>query len=126
MRRLTKILTVALLVLSLGLHWTLLQTIAWTGMLISYSQDGSLTEAVTKTFDGKHPCCLCKTIKSGQQEEKKQSREKISPDAKIKCIVPMEAAGFYRSVAVDAPRTISTLLPLSRQIEPQTPPPRAV
>jgi len=29
--------TVAVLVLSLGLHWALLQTVAWTGMILAYS-----------------------------------------------------------------------------------------
>jgi hypothetical protein len=40
-------------------------------MVISYSQDGSVVEAVTKTFDGSHQCNLCKSIAKGKKSEKK-------------------------------------------------------
>ena len=56
---------------SIGLHWAFLQAIAWAGMVITYSHDASLSEAVVKTFDGKHPCVLCKQIAKGKQSERK-------------------------------------------------------
>jgi hypothetical protein len=40
-------------------------------MVASYSQDGTVGEALAKTFDGKHPCPLCKAIAKGKQTEKK-------------------------------------------------------
>jgi len=62
---------VVILAATLGLHWTLLQTIAWTTMLADNLQSCSLHDAVVKTFDGKHPCCLCKAIAAGKKSEKK-------------------------------------------------------
>jgi hypothetical protein len=56
---------------TIGLHWALLQSVAWMGMVVAYSQDASFTEALVKTFDGKHPCSLCKEIARSQQSEKK-------------------------------------------------------
>ena len=56
---------------SIGLHWTLLQAVAWAGMIVSYSQEAPIGEAVVKTFDGQHPCNLCKQIAKGKQSEKK-------------------------------------------------------
>src|SRR5262249_16137718 len=56
---------------SIGLHWAFFQVVAWTGMVISYSQNATLTEAVAKTFDGQHPCKLCKQIAKTKQPEKK-------------------------------------------------------
>jgi hypothetical protein len=44
---------------------------AWLGMVVNYSQDGTVGEALVKTFDGKHPCALCKAIARGKQTEKK-------------------------------------------------------
>ena len=89
MSRTIKITAALLLVLTLGLHWTLLQTIAWTGMIVSYSRNASLTEAVSKTFDGQHPCCMCKAIKQGRAEEKQQQQKQESkPDSKIKLALP--------------------------------------
>jgi len=55
-----------------GTHWTVLQSIAWTRMLADNLGSSSLTEAVQKTFDGKHPCCLCKAIASGKKSEQKK------------------------------------------------------
>lgn len=37
-------------------------------MLISYSRDGTLMEAVEKTFDGAHPCHLCQAVEKGSKE----------------------------------------------------------
>jgi hypothetical protein len=69
--RLPKLLIALALALSIGVHWTVLQVVAWTGMVISYSQDAPLAQAVVKTFDGKHPCNLCKKIANGKRSEKK-------------------------------------------------------
>jgi len=62
-----------LLVIATGGPWAFLQSVAWTGMLINYSREVSFAEAVTKTFDGKHPCRLCQKIETGKQGEKKAS-----------------------------------------------------
>jgi len=60
-----------MLILSTGGHWILLQTVAWTGMIVSYSERAPLKEALTYTFDGKHPCCLCKAIAAAKKSERK-------------------------------------------------------
>ena len=69
--RLPRILIVLALAGSIGMHWALLQTVAWTGMIISYSQESALADAVAKTFDGRHPCKLCKQIAKEKRSEKK-------------------------------------------------------
>jgi len=40
-------------------------------MLASNLRTASFEQAVTKTFDGKHPCALCKQISAGKKAEKK-------------------------------------------------------
>jgi hypothetical protein len=64
------LLIVALLAATGG-HWALLQTVAWTNMLAENLQTCSVSAAVTKTFDGNHPCRLCKQIAAGKKSEKK-------------------------------------------------------
>jgi hypothetical protein len=54
-----------------GGHWAMLQSVAWAGMVKDFSRTGSLTEAVSKTFDGKHPCSMCKKIAAAQSHEEK-------------------------------------------------------
>lgn len=71
--RLAKFLVVAALVATTGAHWAALQTVAWTTMLANNLRTASLTEAVSKTFDGEHPCCLCQAIKAGKQSEQKST-----------------------------------------------------
>lgn len=56
---------------ALGLHWAALQSIAWAGMLLNYSRAGSVTEAFEKTFDGRHPCPLCRALSKSQESGKK-------------------------------------------------------
>jgi hypothetical protein len=69
--RFGKLFLVLALAAILGAHWTLLQTVAWTTMLTDNLCTHSAKEAVTETFDGKHPCCLCKAIAAGKRSEKK-------------------------------------------------------
>jgi len=68
-----RIIAVLLLVLSLGLHWALLQSVAWVSMVVRYSQNDSLKVALVKTFDGQHPCSLCKVIEQARGEERRSS-----------------------------------------------------
>jgi hypothetical protein len=70
--RVAKFCVLVLLIISIGGHWALLQSAAWVGMMIDYSRDGSISAAVCKTFDGKHPCCLCKAIAAGKKSEQKK------------------------------------------------------
>jgi hypothetical protein len=69
--RLGKIFLIVALVAMLGVHWAALQAVAWTAMLADNLQSGSFQVAVTKTFDGQHPCCLCKAIAAGKKSERK-------------------------------------------------------
>jgi hypothetical protein len=64
--------------LGMGAHWAILQSVAWTEMVITYSRHASLREALEKTFDGKHPCKLCRMVKAGRKSERNQNRRKVS------------------------------------------------
>jgi hypothetical protein len=76
LRRTARILLVAVLMFSIGLHWVVLQSTAWAGMIVSYSiQEGSLLTGVSQTFDNEHPCPLCCAIKQGKQSEKKDTKQ---------------------------------------------------
>lgn len=67
-----RFLLIGTLLVSMGGHLALLQTIAWGNMLVDYSSNGSFSEAVGKTFDGEHPCHLCKVVKKSKSEEKRK------------------------------------------------------
>lgn len=123
MRSVVRFTTVLVLVLSLGLHWAVLQTVAWTGMIISYSRDASLSEALSKTFDGEHPCPMCKVIKKARAEEKQQEQKQVKPGSKMDLGLVWQSTPFdfssdrerISSPNTDAPR---------RSYEPPKPRPR--
>jgi hypothetical protein len=46
-------------------------------MVISYSQHSSLRDALKNTFDGKHPCCICKVIKGRRHCERNGEQQKL-------------------------------------------------
>lgn len=114
---------VLLVCLSLGMHWALLQGIAWTGMLISFAREGAMIEAVEKTFDGQHACALCLKVKEGRDSDEKQpqqagqSLKKLEAVlvAGVKLIVP---AAEEMSFAVVHEQSVS------RNETPEMPPPR--
>jgi hypothetical protein len=109
-----------MLCVSLGFHWGLLQSVAWAGMIVNYSLEGSLNTAVCKTFDGRHPCPLCKLIRAGKTSESKPAAQQSVNK------VDLFAGG---GAAFDFPTTQTTGFPilfptLNRTDAPPLPPPR--
>lgn len=69
-RRFAHLFVIIALVAGIGGHWAILQSIAWTTMLANNLQRTSLVEAVSDTFDGEHPCPMCKAIEKSRADEK--------------------------------------------------------
>jgi hypothetical protein len=116
-----KILVVLALVATLGAHWALLQTVAWTTMLASNLQSHSISEAVADTFDGKHPCPLCRAIAAAKKSEKKS--EAISSILKME--FPPVAANFtFISPEPISAFSLAKLFAASSFQKPPLPPPR--
>ena len=84
---------VAALVLMTGAHWAALQTVAWTTMLAENLCHDSVAKSVSKTFDGEHPCCLCKAIAAAKKSEKKS--ESVSPTLKMEFPPVAEKMDFF-------------------------------
>ena len=114
---------VAALVLTTGLHWAALQTVAWTTMLADHLCQQSFTEAVSQTFDGQHLCPLCRAILAGKKAEKKSAA--VTSDLK------MEFPPMMDKLALIAPPPASALSLASRSagasfLKPPSPPPRGL
>ncbi len=105
----------------------ILQGFAWAGMFARFAQDGTVSEAVSKTFDGKHPCRLCHLVREGRAEERQAggSATIVAP-AKLDlipakpCLVlsPVETEGRQAVFGVSS-------YPSQRRASPPVPPPRA-
>lgn len=51
----------------------LVQEVAWANMLVAYTQERGWKQGVIETFDGEHPCELCKAAEKMRQGEDPQN-----------------------------------------------------
>ncbi|QTN33543.1 hypothetical protein HZ994_14880 [Akkermansiaceae bacterium] len=58
-----------------------LQEVAWLNMVVSYSQESGFKRGVIKTFDGEHPCSLCKKVAKLRQQ--KEDDSSVPPAPKV-------------------------------------------
>ena len=106
----------------LGGHWIALQSVAWVEMVIDYSKQSSVGAALEKTFDGAHPCTLCKNVAKGRGEEQKQRSEKQLTHFEA---VLMDGAGLPARVVAEWKYCPCNGVLLERVVAPPTPPPLA-
>jgi hypothetical protein len=81
-------LLIGALFVSVGGHFALVQTLAWGNMLLKYSNGSSVTEAAKKTFDGEHPCHLCKVVKESRKQEDKKTL--VKAESKMDVTLPVQ------------------------------------
>lgn len=105
----------------------LLQLGAWSWMLVSYTQESSLQQAIKETFGDERPCDICRVIDSA--EDNQQSTPSEAPNTKLKEIKLMLGLARATTIAhaVAKPLTYieqtDRLLSMCRLVP--TPPPRA-
>ena len=123
MRGIAKILLIAALMVSIGGQWIVLQSAAWVSMAVTYSlKEGSVAQGLTKTFDGQHPCALCKVVAKGQHTDKKGPEEMA---AKLKIDLFCDTiVGFVTHPVVVGFAVIENRVSSSSSPTPPVPPPR--
>ncbi len=72
-------LTALLLALLMQGPAMLVQEVAWVNMLVTYTQERGLKRGVIETFDGEHPCELCKTAEKMRQQKGDDPAEPATP-----------------------------------------------
>lgn len=122
MTRIAKWLVVAALALTLGLHWAALQSAAWVGMAVTFVQQDSLGMALNKTFDGQHPCQLCKFVEAGKKSLPQDEFNKTSLKLDGLC-APAVWVLTSPQISTDAFPAPGFLA--ARPLAPPVPPPRA-
>jgi hypothetical protein len=93
-------------------------------MLIDYSQTaGGLATGISQTFDGEHPCSMCKAVKKAKQEQAPQGI--VLKLSELKATSPLTELPISIRMTSDAPSYFSkTLFPsgIDRQGPPLQPP----
>ncbi len=113
-----------------GGHWGVLQGIAWAKMLIEYSQVDGLRQGIAKTFDGEHPCEMCRSIAKGRDSEKSDPEPIVrSDDFVLKNLLPMAVIRIERKniLLVSPPVTWLVIHGVEQwRSSPDIPPPRVL
>lgn len=120
--RLGNVLLIVSLLAATGGHWAVLQSVAWTTMFAANLSSGTFTEAVETTFDGQHPCSLCKKIAAGQKSEKKTGF--TAPLKKFEYVNESPRFAFAAPLRFILSPEFQAVL-RERNLSPPVPPPRA-
>lgn len=67
---LRKIIAILCCLQLLGGSYGILQTIAWSRMIVTNTQTDGLVTGIIKTFDGDHPCTMCSQISEAKKQDK--------------------------------------------------------
>ena len=106
-----------------GGHWLVLQTVAWSQMIVKYSRTAPIKQAIRQTFDGAHPCELCHGIEKARQSEKKQDAQQVVLKREFLC----EASEFFLNPPSHfRPMTFLAQTPSARDDRPVLQPPRSL
>lgn len=103
-----------------------LQGVAWMGMAVSYSiEEGSVSGGLSKTFDGEHPCPLCKIVKKANEEEgdPATSAEVGLGKTKMESFLDSRLTVFP-PVPLRLARVVEGEVSVARLIAPEVPPPK--
>jgi hypothetical protein len=118
----TRTVVVFAVAVSIGAHWIVLQSVAWGTMIVQCSQQVPLRQAIAQTFDGDHPCGLCKRISAAQHSEKKNGAQPLAVKPDLICatrnIVLLPRCDDFNFARLQV--TLSTLAH-----SPPAPPPRS-
>jgi hypothetical protein len=60
----------------IGGPYAVVQLYAWANMLVTYSQETTISEAVVDTFSGEKPCHLCEKISEAKSSEPENEEPK--------------------------------------------------
>lgn len=122
MSRGLRCLTAVLLSLSLGCHWTLVQGFAWVSMFAGHVRTESVPVALTRTFDGKHPCLICKVVRDGKSAEEKSPVQSSVKKLEPVPLNPGKATVFVIAKALPVSQVVAIWI--GRGESPPVPPPR--
>ena len=111
-----------------GNHWMVLQVTVWSGMILSRSMEKGVSEAIFTTFDGEHPCPLCRIISDAQDEEQ---GPKVPAPHESQSKLKIDVAIASESMVLARPSLIAVVhwqgmisAYSSCESEPPVPPPR--
>lgn len=107
-----------------NLHLPALQVVAWARMLVEYSHNRSLSEAVEMTFDGEHPCPMCQSIEAAATNQA-DTTALDSASSPQPLYAPAPATAWIHTLVPLARLNLPTTASVHTAHQPPVPPPRS-
>jgi hypothetical protein len=116
-----------------GGHWGVMQVIAWSNMIIDYSSQDGLIEGAKKTFDGEHPCTMCKAIEEGKKQQSQNRGDDNAPTSSQGLV--LKECTFQKYIDLPTPHGCEIMIFSRPELDvrgdvrgtcPPLPPPRAL
>ena len=82
-----------------GGHYGVMQMFAWGKMIVDYSSEKGVVAGISETFDGQHPCELCKSIAKAKSDDTKLPQTPVKADGKgleLKNFLPAKLADLAK------------------------------
>jgi hypothetical protein len=120
--RAARLLVLGAFLVSLGMHTAAIQAFAWAKMAVAFARQDTVAVSIAKTFDGRHACPICVSLKKAAPSE---SLIAAPIHSRLAFVAPTAAPRAERvsvvwDVAALAP------IPVVRSSRPSSPPPKAV
>lgn len=115
---------VYLVVALVGGEWWVVQTVAWSRMVVAYTASYGVREGVTRTFDGDHPCSLCLAVDA---QTKPAHRDALVPTHggwTLRGVPPDVAQLTWADPGYSRDPDGGCAVPSLERMPPPTPPPR--
>lgn len=121
--RALRLLTIGALLAGSGVHLAVMQSYAWAAMAARNMRSAPATEALSKTFDGRHPCGLC--IKIQKAPLSPHSLAAVPAAGPLDLLLPLERPALMAKASL-IPVVINPDAGQQRPRTVTTPPPRAL
>ena len=121
MTRALRLIALASFLVSIGMHTAVLQAAAWAKMTVDFARRDTLAVSIQKTFDGRHPCPICASLRKAAGPATLTSAPAHS---RLGFVAPSAAPRADRTALawdISWPR----LFPVARALLPDAPPPKA-
>jgi len=112
----------------IGGPYSIVQVYAWANMIVDYSKESTVKEAITDTFSGEKPCHLCCKIAKAKATEPKETEAPLTaPERPLQHLFPPTIVSLKDPISTTLPSPVFSppnhLLSLAPS-GPPVPPPR--
>jgi hypothetical protein len=106
------------------MQWSVVQIVGWVNMTITFSRSESFTTALSMTFDGEHPCALCRLAQSQSQPDDELPSETKSELKSLTAVVWHSPSLVFTQPLVQHVRACVQCMTGMERKRPLVPPPR--